>query len=146
MGLEHTVSFKDDQYVLSLFIETPCQLLGPGTPRLWGPASKYNLRDVDIDSLIHSSLCLLLLSGRQGHRGPSSLPLSPLGQKDLSRTDKRQWRSRFPSPELVNVGQQEACLEETGLESAGEATREGSAWFSQPVVGVALGRVFMLCA
>lgn len=41
MGLEHTVSFKDDQYGLALFIETPCQLLGPGTPRLWGQASQY---------------------------------------------------------------------------------------------------------
>lgn len=65
MGPEHTVSFKDDQYVLALFIETPCQLLGPGTPRLGGQASQYNLRDFDINSLIYSSVYIILLRGAE---------------------------------------------------------------------------------
>lgn len=121
MGLEHTVSFKDDQYGLALFIETPCQLLGPGTPRLWGQASQYKPQR-DWPRLLGLSSTLEGQTGAPRTLEPSTLtPGSERPVQDRQKTSLER-RSRLPSPESVTM---EACLEETGLESTGGGCKGG---------------------
>lgn len=124
MGPEHTVSFKDDQYVLALFIETPCQLLGPGTPRLLGKALQYNLRDTDIQSSVDSSVYLLLSRGTEDLGASHYHPEPERPVQDRQKTSL-EWRSRHPMESWSVWNSRKPAYRRQAWSLPGKAAREG---------------------